>query len=129
MSRQPYHPGTSDHARRQRVYCDKPGTYAVTLIKGGAEVPLRIIHAPPNDPETDEPLDRSWYWRTIVNGQEYGEPSIQPPAKLWIGREISETEYRYMLEDRRWAATHAPHLPEAQPEKRVDLRMMGAIKP
>lgn len=129
MIRRPFTPNVSDQTRRARVYCDYPGYFAVRLIKGGPEVGLRILHEATRDPETGETLDRSFYYRTVLNGHEFGEPSIQPPAKLWIGREISETEYRYLLEDRRWAAEHAPHLPEAQPDKRADLRTMGAIKP
>lgn len=127
--RRPYQPTTSDHARRMRVYCDHPGTFAVRLIKNGPEVPMKITYAPPNDPETGETLDRSWYWRTVLNGKEYGEPSIQPPAKLWIGREISDAEYRFMLEDRRWAQQNAPHLPEANPTQRPDPRKMEPVKP
>ena len=86
-----------------RVLSDPmPGFFTVTTVRGGPSVPARIAHGPPRDPETGEPLDRSWVWSVFINGDLAAEPSIDPAAagvdRVWIfGRAITEEKYRAML--------------------------------
>lgn len=123
MTRAPYVPTITDAARNARTYCNRPGYFAITLVKGAPEVALRITHEPTPCPETGEPMDRSPVWTYIVNGKtEYQDMPENP--KLYIGREIDQAEYDYLLADRQWAANYAPHLPEAQPTVKADPRTL-----
>jgi len=117
------------YRQKPRVWCDKPGFYAVQLRRGGVEVGLKITHGPTPDPETGEPLDRSWWWQLWVNGEEIGEPStVQPdeikPGGRYTGREITEADYEFLVAHREWAAKHAPDRPEAHPRAPVDFNTM-----
>lgn len=120
--RRPYIPSASELERRARIFCEKPGLYAVRLVKGGSEVALRIVHEPPKDPETGEPLDRSFYWSVFENGlPAYGPDLVQSP-RLYIGRALEQWEYDFIIADRAWARENAPHSPEADPYLSVNLR-------
>lgn len=121
MARRPYVPTASDLARRERIYCDKPGLYAVRLIRGGVEVALKVTHEPTRDPESGESLDRSFYWSVYASGKLVGEPTIHVPTRLYIGRAIDQAEYDFLVADRNWAAEYAPETPEAQPTQRLSL--------
>lgn len=94
------------------------GYYRTRLVRGGIFCPVKIWHGPPNDPETGEPLDRSWRWQCLVGGELIDLHRVWP----WCGRHpIDETEYTLMLERAKWAAKYAPQSPEAQPRKPVDI--------
>lgn len=122
-SRRPYISSVSDQARRARVYCDKPGIYAVRLVKNGTEAALRLTYEPAPDPATGEiNLDRSHWWRVFINGREVGDPSLQPPTTLYIGRPVEQWEYDFILADHAWAQQNDPHSPEADPYRGKDLR-------
>jgi hypothetical protein len=103
-----------------------PGFYELRLMRRAVSVAAEIIHAPPNDPLTGEPLDRSWYWRATVNGEAYCRPEIEPPEIVWrvylYGEPIDAERYRWLIEDRQWAKLWKPHLPEANPLREIDHR-------
>src|SRR5690606_3204433 len=93
------------------------GTYRMRQVKGGVWVGVRIWFGPPADP--DRPyhlLDRSWRWQACMNGRRC------PVERAWprcVAEPFSFGQYRYLLADRRWAANHAPGLPEAAPGQAV----------
>jgi hypothetical protein len=102
-----------------RVYADKPGFYAVRMARGAVEVACKVSHGPTCDPETGEPLDRSWHWTIEINGKvAHSGPGVW--ERLLVGRPIDEAEYRFLLADRQWASEFAPSSPEANPSRRVD---------
>lgn len=112
---------------------EPPGPYyAVRLVKGGIRCPAHIWYGPPLDPETGEPLDRSWRWNAVVNGQPQDPERfiniVGNFAHIW-GDPISRAEYEFLLEDRKWCAEHAPDLPEANPTRTIDVTKMPPIKP
>lgn len=103
----------------------EPGYFRLRLVKGGPLVGAQIAYAPTRDPITDEPLDRSWYWSAIVNGEQIGEPSVRPGDqvfRIWeSGDRIDEAEYSYMIASARWASEYAPDEPLANPRAAVNL--------
>lgn len=107
-----------------------PGCFRLKLTKGGVFVGARIVYAPTSDPLTGEPLDRSWLWAGEINGRPDPSPSPEPTPRVWriwhSGDRISEAEFHFLVADRRWSEENAPHLPEAQPTRAVDL---NAIPP
>lgn len=102
-----------------RRWIDDVGFYAVRLAKGAPEVGCEVTYGPALDPETGLPLDRSWLWVVTVNGDEVHHCSPMRPQTVHVGRRITEAEYRFLIDDRAWAAEHAPHLPEANPRRAV----------
>lgn len=120
--RRPYVASAAELERRARIYCDKPGLFATKLVKGGVEVALKVLHEPPRDPETGEPLDRSFYWSVYEDGRLVFGPELTPCPRLYIGRAIEQWEYDFILDDHAWARANAPHLPEANPRQALDLR-------
>lgn len=100
---------------------DKPqeGYYQTKLVKGGPFVAVKIWHGPPPDPEDPEHLlDRSPRWQCLVDGKE------ADPFEVWprvLGRQIPESEYRFLLARRLHAEAHEPDSPFAKPRRRVDL--------
>lgn len=125
-NRRPYHPGAGAQFK-PTAYADHPGLYAVKLVKGGVDVALKITHQPTPDPVTGEiNWERPYVWTYIVNGQIAYE-DMTPNPKLYIGREIQESEYRWLLADRAYAAQYAKHLPEAMPDKPVDIRSLPPV--
>lgn len=106
----------------------EPGYYRMRLVKGGALVACAIVYGPPNDPETGEPLDRSWRWSALIDGQEAGEPDHQPTANIeWIwtsGEQIDRETYDLMLAQATWDRTYAPKAPAATPRRAIPLNDM-----
>ena len=70
-------------------------------------------------------MDRSPILTARINGE------IVPIDEVWTrrGRPISEAEYRYLVADRQWAKRWAPHLPEANPYRRIDPRQVAPVRP
>lgn len=95
----------------------RAGLYAIRLVKGAPRSAVRIWHGPPHDPVTGEELDRSWRWQATLNGVPCPLDRVWPAC---VGEPIDKATHDYLAADRRWAAQHAPHLPEAQPDKPVD---------
>jgi hypothetical protein len=113
---------------------DEPvaGHYKTRLTKGGPMVPVKLYFGLPVI--DGEEQDRSPRWCAIVDGEtdrlEKGDDGYQcrvalDPMKYWpfCGRyPISEADYRYMLDKGKWAKEWAPHRPEADPHKKIDVR-------
>ena len=95
----------------------RAGLYAIRLVKGAPRSAVRIWHGPPADPVTGELLDRSWRWQVTLNGVSCPLDRVWPSC---VGDPIDRATYDFLVADRRWAAQHAPHLPEAQPDRPVD---------
>lgn len=107
--------------RPDRQWIGDVGFYAVRLTKGGAEVGCEVSYGPSCDPETGEPLDRSWLWVVTINGQVTHCSPMKPAAGFRIGRRISEAEFNYLLDRAQWAVTYEPSSPEANPRQAFDL--------
>lgn len=115
-----------NHAQPVRIIdAPQPGWFRMRLVKGGPTVPARIAYGPQRDPETGLELDRSWLWHGEINGQPDPNPTPAPTEtvmRIWTsGAPITEAEHDYLAADRAWAAEFAPHLPEANPTRRIDL--------
>jgi len=125
--RAPYAPPPSDTERRARCYCDFPGWFAVRQVRRGPEVALQVQHQPTPDPTTGEiNWERPHIWTYTLGGKIVHEDMARCP-RIWIGREIDQAEYDFLLADRHWAAENAPHTPEAQPDQAGDLRKMEPV--
>jgi hypothetical protein len=111
----------------------EPGAFAVRLRKGAAEVAARIVHEPPRDPDTGEPLDRCPLWHAEINGEDDDTASSVPTEKVmfvWLrGRRISEGEFQFLLKDAEWCRTYSTDEPRANPRDAVDIRRIRAITP
>lgn len=99
------------------------GFYRVRLVRGGPWVAAEIKFEPPFDPETNEPLDRSFRHVAYFNGvRQDGLDAAEQLHKLVLfGEPISEQEHQFMLATVDWAVAHSPEAPEANPLKRVRL--------
>lgn len=109
----------------------RPGFFKMRLVKGGPFVGAELRYGPSRDPDTGGILyERSYLWETRINGALARDPSPDPVAagvfRVWLsGTEIDEEEFRYLIADREWCAKHAPHRPEAQPARKVDLSSLS----
>ena len=114
---------SADADRLARVFCDKPGLYAVRMAKGAVEYPLEITHRPTPDPATGEiNWERPHWWEIRLCGELIGEPSISFPCERdWFGRPIDDAEFQYLLAHRTWARDHAPDRAEAHAYRPVDF--------
>lgn len=113
-------------AEARPMHQPKPGFYLLRTVKGGPLVPARITYEPTRDPETGEPLDRSWYWRAEIAGKQLADPAIDfLEAKVdqvwWRGKPIGLAEFRYRMDSLAWARQHDEHAPEARPYEPIDL--------
>jgi hypothetical protein len=63
-------------------------------------------------------------WRAEINGREV---DIHDAWPYCAGRRIDKAEYDYMRSVHEWAASDAPHSPEANPRKPVDFIRMPTI--
>jgi hypothetical protein len=103
----------------------EPGFFKLCMVKGGPYVGAQIEHGPSKDPETGEPLDRSWLWKAWINGRLAADPSPDPMYagvfRIWhFAQEITEKEYRYLLGIKDWAEKSAPNDPAANPMQPID---------
>lgn len=112
----------------RRIDKPEPGFFRMRLVKGGPWVGARLIYGPSRDPETGGVMEeRSWFWETWINGTLAAPPSPDPTAagvwRVWLCApdEIDEPTYRHLIDDRAWCAAHAPHMPEAHPERRTPV--------
>lgn len=121
---------------------DEPraGYYRARLTKGGPWVGVQVYWGVPEI--NGEPQDRAPRWCIRVDGAT-DEIEIDRSTGYrcrvalnvyrywpWIGREeITEAEYRYMVDYARWAKASAPERPEASPRSPVKLAEMKAILP
>ena len=104
-----------------------PGYYKTRLRRNSHPSPLRFYYGPapdPADPDGD-PMqrERSWSWQCILRGEVQSE---QRCLELWQSRlePITEAEYRYLLDDLRWAVENDPEDPAAMAYEAVDLNKL-----
>jgi hypothetical protein len=93
------------------------------------DVPVRIWFGPPLDPETREPLERSWRWQIELAGYPFDEVLViggitfAAVSDFWpvVKREpIDEAEYRFRLQRQEWAAEFDEYDPFGTPGGRID---------
>lgn len=117
-------------AARPQIAINEPvaGYYKRKLVSKGPWVPVRLFYGPPVDPETGDELDRSWRWQACIGDEiKAGDAEI---ADVWVAScrsPITEAEWRFLVADRQWATEHAPHLPEANPYRRIDLASLPVL--
>jgi len=106
----------------------KAGHYLTKLARGGPDVTVHIFFAPPLDPVTLAPLDRSPRWLMELDGRHVnaaGEPwSEEDVLDTYIfasKRPISPEEFAYRRARADHAREHEPDMAEANPREKVDL--------
>lgn len=111
----------------RRIDRPEPGHWAIRLVKGGPEVGacIRWEHTTAEPGRPTNMMDRSPFLAAYING----EPVALQDVWTRRGRHITPDEYRHLVTDRQWCATYAPHLPEANPRKPVDLRNLPPVMP
>lgn len=107
-----------------RVDVPTAGFYVVRLVKNGPRVPVFIWHGAPMDPETGELLDRSPRWQALRGGKQIDIDEVWPSA---LKEPITEDEYDHLMAVKAWAERYAPHSPEANPTKPIDLHRLPSI--
>jgi hypothetical protein len=109
------------------IRIDQPiaGYYAMSLVRGGPLVPVKIWFGRPVL-DGDE-LDRSPRWCCEIDRKTDREvDGIRElldfdRAWPWCARKpIDEATYRYMVAHADWAVEHRPEHPKATPRKAVD---------
>ncbi|HUY05075.1 MAG TPA: hypothetical protein VMV33_17495 [Rhodocyclaceae bacterium] len=104
----------------RRVDQPETGHFLLRLVRGGPFVAARIAY-------TDN------LWRATIDGAEQDPPAPEwfraaGVERIWIGgRRCTPAEYDYHLQLARWARTHSPDHPAAQPEKPIDLRRLPPV--
>lgn len=124
MKRHPYITPPRHLQPSRVVDAPEPGFFRMRLEKDKAPVAARIRHEPSRDPETNEPLDRTWWWSAEIRGTPAGQSSPSPTywvERIWTsGERISEAEYFLLLD-----AEYEPDSPQAQ--ESVDLRRRSPL--
>jgi hypothetical protein len=106
----------------------EPGFYRMKRVKGGVWVPVRVWRpcrctiGGEAEHEWSDACDRHPPLRALIDGHEDADPL---PLWTWL-HPITEAEYWFLVEDHAWARANAPELPEADPQRPVDL---GKMKP
>lgn len=106
---------------------DKPaaGFFKRRLVRGGPWVPVRIWFSAPSDPhQPGQLLDRSPRWQAELDGREIDIWSVWPGCS---GHPIDKQEYDFLRATNAHARTHEPAMPEANPERRIDLNKMPPV--
>lgn len=97
----------------------QPGFYRTRFVKNGPWIAARIWL-------DDSIPERPAVLLAEVDGKE------ADPYRIWpsvIGNDITEIDFRHLGNVRRWAQTSAPHAPEAQPFKPINLSQQPAFTP
>jgi hypothetical protein len=111
----------------------EPGFFRMKLVRGGPWVPALIwrpcpivipqpLETTPGPEDWCRPLDRS---RPLL--ARIGEREADPFDVWTYGRRIGAAEYHWRLALGKWAQTHAPLDPEANPRARVDLARQPSL--
>lgn len=107
------------------------GLYKLQLVRGGPWVAAQIHHSVAVDPVTGETLDRSWYWWAEIDGKVAGDVSPTVSDDVWNihlhGTPITQDEYAELTETAARVRASAPHMPEADPRKRIKLRELPPL--
>jgi hypothetical protein len=100
----------------------EPGYFKLRFARGGAWVPARIwkINHEPGVP--DNILDTGPILMATIGTREVD------PHEVWErGQRIDQREYDHRLALADWTAHYAPHEPEANPKRRVDLSHASSL--
>lgn len=107
-----------------------PGFYAMSLVRGGPLVPVRIWFGLPI--LDGEELDRSPRWcceidrRTDRAADGVRELLDFDRAWPWCARKpITEADYLFMVSHADWATEHQPDHPKASPRTAVDFNTLS----
>lgn len=99
---------------------------------GRVDVPIRIFFGPPRDPDTGEPMDRSWRWQVEINGVLAGDPErpayiggfpVESIDVFWphcATEPIDRAEYDYRVARADYAEEHDPDDPYGGTGARID---------
>lgn len=93
------------------------GHYKLRLGKRSVWSAVRIWLGHAADPDGGEPRGM-FCWRAEINGKEV---DIHRAWPYCAGNRIDKTDYDYILAVMDWAATDAPHAPEAKPTATVNF--------
>ena len=101
------------------------GYYRMRLVMGGPLVGIRLWYGPPldptvydpADPETHQPLDRSYRWNALANGEIVDFDRVWPRC---ISDPIKQSEYEYLTQRTLYAKAHDPSDPTANTRRRTD---------
>ena len=102
----------------------EPCLRKVRRVRGGAWLAARIhrtCHCTPNGGDESAPHP----WRMTCDRYPHLEAEIDGETadvmRVWTAREeITEGEYRYLMDDREHARLYRPDSPEANPHKPID---------
>lgn len=94
------------------------------------DIPVKIWFGPPADPETGEPLERSWRWQVMI-GVAMLEDEPMHVGGIWFRQfsdlwpacakhRIDEAEYTYRIARHDWASDHSPMDPHGEIGGRID---------
>lgn len=116
-----------------RIDIPEVGFYWTRFVRGGPRIPARIWRP---------------CWCTVNGGDDQAEHEWQPTCDRYprlrclvgerernallawpslIGRELPESEFRYLIAATRWEQTYAPHMPLANPTRPVDVGQMASL--
>lgn len=107
-----------------RIDIPQPGFYKLRLVKGGPFVPARIW----TERERHGPRDDLGKYgaREVIRCQVGDE--LVDVMQAWPGlRPITKAEFDYLVATRVWAQEFAPHMPEANERKKIDLNLIPPI--
>lgn len=108
-----------------RVDQPQPGYYRRRQTKGGVWVGVLVYRPCPIDLE---PATWGWIDRypTLLAYTD-GRHSVEAYTVWTSLRPVTKNEYEYLVSTNEWAREHAPHLPQANPHKAVDLDTMQPL--
>lgn len=107
------------------------GYYATTLVRGGPRVAVRIWFGLPVI--DGEEQDRAPGWHVEIDGRtdrwERDDTGYRCRVPLEAERawpfcakdQVTEAEYRYLIEHAAWIREHQPDHPKAHPRKPIDF--------
>lgn len=100
-----------------------PGFFKLREVRKGPFVGALIFIPCPIDPEFGLPMDRP---RRLVALIDEREADIQ---RVWdFGIDISEWEYRFLIDDAAWVRKYgSPNDPKANPKQAIDLNAMQPL--
>lgn len=102
----------------------EPGFFRLKLTSGGPWVPAILYRPCPIEwhPETFQAVDRHYHLVAEIDGK------LVDVHRVWTsGERITLAEYLFLTADHGWARQYAPHLPEATPERPVDINELAPI--
>jgi hypothetical protein len=110
------------HDRAQaprRVDLPQPGLFKIRLVRGGPWVAAEIAQ------------DEAGRWSATIDGaaaDSHPDPAqAEGVFRIWhYGSVIDASEHAFLTERARWARTHAPDSPEANPKRPISV---GAMPP